>query len=49
MRKNYLQPEMTIVNVALSSQLMDGSVLQMGTEGKSQGGARSPRRVYTNE
>ena len=43
MRKNYLQPTMTIENVELSSHLLDGSVLGVGG-GSYQEGALAPKR-----
>ena len=43
MKKNYMPPQMMVEYVVLSSHLLSGSVLNMGTEGQPQGGARAPK------
>lgn len=45
MKRTYIQPEMTVASVALSTHLMDGSVLKMSQEGGYQEGALAPGRV----
>ena len=44
MKRTYIQPEMTVASVALSTHLMDGSVLQQGG-GSYQEGAYAPGRT----
>ena len=44
MKKNYMQPEMMVENVTLSSHLLDGSVLGVSETGGYQEGALAPKR-----
>ena len=45
MRKNYIQPEIVVEAFELSSQVLSGSVLGIGTTGGTQSGARAPGRI----
>ena len=44
MKKYYMQPQMAVENVALSSHLLDGSVLGISEHGGYQEGALAPKR-----
>ncbi|MBO6074836.1 MAG: hypothetical protein J6P74_06880 [Paludibacteraceae bacterium] len=46
MKKYYMQPQVAVENVALSSHLLDGSVLNMSGEGGYQEGALAPKRLF---
>ena len=44
MKKNYMNPEMTVLTIEMSSHLMDGSVLGVSETGGYQEGALAPKR-----
>ena len=46
MKKYYMQPQVAVENVALSSHLLDGSVLNMSEQGDYQERALAPKRLF---